>query len=353
MKTEEIIKYSSCWEDADLLLASVPEKAGQRMLSIASGGDNSLSLLTKNPSKLVLVDMNAAQLHLCALKIAAFKHLNHEEMLRFVGVLKSENRKEVYEKIKSDLSLDAQQYWDQHLKEIEKGIIFCGKFERYLKTFRTKVLPFIHRRKTIFRLLRIKTDIQQECFYFDDWNTRRWRFFFKIFFSKTIMERFGRTKEYLDQVEVPVAEFLFERAEKHLMSEELHDNYFLYMIFLGHYYYHYLPHYMREENFESIKSQLHKIELVHGTAQEALDKYESYDFCNFSNIFEYMNWSQFESFERSLRPKINQGGVVSYWNLMVDRQFSTFDAARYQEQKFNMIDKGFFYKRFVSELVQA
>lgn len=124
MKTEEIIKYSSCWEDADLLLASVPEKAGQRMLSIASGGDNSLSLLTKNPSKLVLVDMNATQLHLCALKIAAFKHLNHEEMLRFVGVLKSENRKEVYEKIKSDLSLDAQQYWDQHLKEIEMASFF-------------------------------------------------------------------------------------------------------------------------------------------------------------------------------------------------------------------------------------
>jgi hypothetical protein len=66
-----------------------------------------------------------------------------------------------------------------------------------------------------------------------------------------------------------------------------------------------------------------------------------------------MNWSQFETFERGLRPKINQGGVVSYWNLMVDRQFSTFDAARYQEQKFDMIDKGFFYKRFVSELIQA
>ena len=99
------------------------------------------------------------------------------------------------------------------------------------------------------------------------------------------MGRFGRSKEYLNQVDVPVGEFIFKKAEQHLILDAAQKNYFLHYIFTKRFYPQ-LPHYLREENFETIKSQLHKIKLVHGTAQEALEQYENLDFCNFSNIFE-------------------------------------------------------------------
>lgn len=349
MNNEEIIKYANCWEDADLLLASVPQVDNGNFLSIASGGDNSFALLTKNPKSLVMVDMNVVQLYLCELKMAAFSQLTYSEMLQFIGVQDSKNRREVYESIKKEMTLAAQKYWDSNLDNIELGIIHSGKFERYFTYFRTKVMPWIHSKKNIDKLLEWKSVIHQEVFYFDVWNSWRWRFLFKIFFSKPIMGRFGRTKEYLEQVDIPVGEFIFEKAERHLILEEAQENYFLHFIFKG-VFQPTFPPYLREGNFEIIRQNLAKLKLVHGTAEEAFKHHDSFDFFNLSNIFEYMDLTQFENFEHVLRPKINKGGVVSYWNLMVDRQFSSIDSTFYQPQKFEILDKGFFYKRFVSEL---
>lgn len=348
MSKEDIIKYANCWEDADLLLTSVPEFDNGNFLSIASGGDNSFALLTKNTKSLVMVDMNVVQLYLCELKMAAFKQLTYSETLKFIGIQDSKNRREVYESIKQVMTIAAQKYWDRNLENIELGVIYSGKFERYFQLFRTKVMPWIHSRKIIQKLLDSKSVAQQEVFYHDVWNSWRWRFLFRIFFSKPIMGRFGRTKEYLNQVEIPVGEFIFGQAEKHLISTAAQENYFLHFIFTGEFQPS-LPPYLREENFEIIRDNLSKVTLVHGTAEEAFNQHEKFDFFNLSNIFEYMNRSQFENFERLIRPKINQGGVVSYWNLMVDRQFSSIDAQFYSPQNFDIIDKGFFYKRFVSE----
>ena len=41
----DLIRYANCWEDADVLLDALQPKPGDRILSIASAGDNSLSLL--------------------------------------------------------------------------------------------------------------------------------------------------------------------------------------------------------------------------------------------------------------------------------------------------------------------
>jgi len=348
MSKQDIIKYSNCWEDADLLLASVPETAEGNFLSIASGGDNSFALLTKNPKSLIMVDMNKVQLYMCELKMAAFNRLNHSEMLGFIGVQNTVNRREIYEVIKKDLTLAAQRFWDQNLESVEQGIIHCGKFERYFKLFRTKVLPWIHKQKTVERLIQPKSIVHQEIFYHDVWNSWRWRFLFRVFFSKTVMGRFCRTKEYLNQVEVPVGKFIFEKAENHLILPAAQENYFLHFIFTGAFQ-PTLPPYLREEHFDHIRENLKNIKLKHSTAEEAFNQHDAFDFFNFSNIFEYMSWPQFEAFERALRPKINRGGAVSYWNLMVDRQFSTIDSDHYLSQKIELKDKGFFYKRFVSE----
>ena len=79
----EKIKYANCWEDADLLLSNANLSKGNNIISIASGGDNSLALLTTSPKKLIAVDTNVAQLYLCELKAAAFSELQYEDMLRW------------------------------------------------------------------------------------------------------------------------------------------------------------------------------------------------------------------------------------------------------------------------------
>ena len=57
-----IIRYAQCWEDADVVLEALQVQPGDVCLSIASAGDNTLSLLAKNPSQLVAIDLSASQL---------------------------------------------------------------------------------------------------------------------------------------------------------------------------------------------------------------------------------------------------------------------------------------------------
>ncbi len=56
------IRYAQCWEDADVLLEALDVQPGDTCLSIASGGDNTLALLTRQPGRVVALDLNPAQL---------------------------------------------------------------------------------------------------------------------------------------------------------------------------------------------------------------------------------------------------------------------------------------------------
>src|SRR3972149_6091362 len=85
----DIVRYANCWEDADILLRALNVKEGGVYLSIASAGDNSLSLLTKNPSKVIAIDINPVQLGCMELRKIAFLDLSYEELLGFLGVYDS------------------------------------------------------------------------------------------------------------------------------------------------------------------------------------------------------------------------------------------------------------------------
>jgi hypothetical protein len=88
----DFIRYANCWEDADILLRALDVKEGGVYLSIASAGDNTLSLLSCNPSLVLAIDLSAAQLACLELRRAAFARLPYEGVLRFLGVRESTDR---------------------------------------------------------------------------------------------------------------------------------------------------------------------------------------------------------------------------------------------------------------------
>ena len=42
------LRYAQCWEDADVLLAGLDVQPSDTCLTVASAGDNTLSLLTRD-----------------------------------------------------------------------------------------------------------------------------------------------------------------------------------------------------------------------------------------------------------------------------------------------------------------
>lgn len=347
---KEKVKYANCWEDTDLLLSTTRLPKGCNIFSIASAGDNTLALLTTTPKSIMAVDVNPAQLYLCELKAAAFSELSYNQLLEFFWGMSGALG--YYNSLNKQLSPACKRFWDSNNKAIGKGILHFGKFENYFRFFRSYILPVIHSKRNIERLLAYKSASAQADFYTNSWNTGLWQFMFKLFFSKFILGRFGRTKTYFNHVEVDVGNYIYEQTAKHLCSIECQNNYFVHHIFQGHFN-TFLPFYLRAENYGSIKQNLSSLSLCLGTAQEFLSVKCDYDFCNFSNIFEYMSLNEFATFHDSLAQNLPIGSIIAYWNLMVDRVFSTSFSATFtpfSAPNVHLVDKGFFYKRFVTEI---
>ena len=79
------IRYAQCWEDADTLLAGLDVQPGDSCLSIASAGDNTLALLARSPGHVLALDVSDAQLACLALRVAAYRALEHHELLELIG----------------------------------------------------------------------------------------------------------------------------------------------------------------------------------------------------------------------------------------------------------------------------
>ena len=344
----DYIRYANCWEDADILMKGLDMKSGDRVLSIGSAGDNSFSMLVYDPEIVVAVDINPVQLNLIELKKAAFKGLDYETFLQFTGFNNCNTRWQIFLDIKDAMPTEIALFWANRKSEIEGGIIYQGKFEKYFILFHKKILPLIHTKKRIAHLFKKKHAAQQQEFMTKKWNNTRWRMLFKVFFSKFVMGKFGRDPEFLKEVEVPVSTFILNKAQQHLNSVNCQDNYFLQFILTGKFNTR-LPHYARKENFEKIKSNIDRLTAYNGLAEAAFKEFSHFNKFNLSNIFEYMNPNLFKMVSDNLIENGEPESRYAYWNLMVPRQMSKIsDAVNYDpiSKELSAIDCGFFYGSF-------
>jgi len=347
----DFIRYANCWEDADVLLTGLNAQPGGRHLSIGSAGDNSFSLLTTDPEYVVAVDISKVQLFLIELKKLAIKHFSHQEFLEFSGFIPSKRRLLLFNKIKNELDTEAKSYWEHHSEVIENGIIYNGKFERYLLFFSKRILPLIHSKNRIEELFAPKSEEEQIRFYSEKWNSFRWRIVFRLFFNKWVLGKFGRDPEFLNEVNVPVAQYLFQKAEDHFKSTRAQNNYFLHFIQTGNFG-NCLPHYAREAQFKIIKKNINRLFTVHGFAEKALQKYQDINYMNLSNIFEYMDVPMFKNVVKVLLDKSAPNAKFAYWNLMVPRKFTDYFQGQVKiceenSKDLSQRDNGFFYNQFI------
>ena len=348
-----IIRYANCWEDPEVLLRGLSPKRGAKILSIASAGDNSFSLLTTDPELVVAVDVNPTQLYLVALKKAAIRHLDYEDVLVFLGFREGTDRPTLFHRIKSELDTDARQYWEQHTDSIAKGVIHQGKFERYFQLFAKSVLPFIHSQRQVEQLLAPKGEMEQIYFYQRKWNTWRWRLLFNIFFSRFVMGKFGRDPQFLKEVDVDVSSYIFKKAETHLKKVHAQQNPILRYNLTGNFG-ELLPHYLRPENYDKVRANLDCLVIRQGFAEQVAQEYDRFDGMNLSNIFEYMDKGLFKETAGKLIHVLEEDGRVGYWNLMVPRRISGIfpSEIRYLSslsRELTEEDNGFFYNQFIIE----
>lgn len=349
----DFIRYANCWEDAEILLEGLSINPGDKILSVGSAGDNSFSMLTKNPALVVAVDINPVQLFVIELKKVAYKNLEYEELIEFLGFRESIKRLELFDRLKPFLSEFCLQYWESNTETIERGLISQGKFEKYFQLFAGKILPWIHSKKRTEALLSPKSADEQVEFYEKKWNTWRWRLLFKLFFSRYVMGKFGRDPQFLNEVKVSVGKYIFDKAARHLRSTQAQRNFILRYNLTGKFG-ELLPHYLRRENWEIIRENIDKLEIRQGYAEEAFSEFGNFNAMNLSNIFEYMDEKTFSETGLKLAEHLIPEGKMAYWNLMVPRKISALhsdklDYLNQLSEELTSRDNGFFYNQFIIE----
>lgn len=350
------IRYAQCWEDADILLDALNPGPGKRCLSIASAGDNTLALLARAPQSVLAIDISPAQLACLELRVAAYRALQHRELLELIGSNPCRQRMKLYRECRERLSPPAKNFWDEHSRWIESGMGGCGKFEHYFHVFRTQVLPLIHSRGRVRELLESKSRQARVAFYDSHWNSWRWRLLFRLFFSRGTMGRLGRDRAFFRYVDGSVSSRILVRARYALTELDPARNPYIQWILTGQHN-GVLPFALREENFEAIRNNLDKLEWRSAALEEVTESDGRFDCFNLSDIFEYMSAEDYAQQLRRVVSIANSNARLAYWNMLVPRRRPEKLAGQIEElasdsATFFARDKAFFYSAFVLEQVK-
>ena len=352
----EIIRYAQAWEDADILAAALRVKPSDTVVSIASAGDNALALLAEGAERVIAVDLSPAQLACVRLRVAMYQTHAHGEFLELMGSRPSGRRKHLLELAAAKLSDADQKFWAEREEQVRRfGVGGVGKFEKYFRTFRDWVIPFIHTREVIDLLLTPRDEAERAKFYDKRWNSWGWRQMVKLFFSRAVMGRLGRDPAFFDHVEGGPAAQVARLTRKALVDQDPSVNPYLHWILKGTHGAA-LPRALEAERFEVIRDRLDRLEIRLCTVETLASEGVKADAFNLSDIFEYMSPEAHEAAYGTILAAANPGARIAYWNMMAPRRVPVSLAARVTtntelEAKLKPLDKAFFYSDFVIEEV--
>ncbi len=350
------IRYAQLWEDADVLTQGLGDCVGGTLVSICSAGDNALAMLTLDPKKVVVVDLSPAQIACLKLRIGAFQHLSHPEFLELMGARPSTQRTSLLTKALTDMDGDTRAFWGNLAADVtQHGAGGVGKFERYFRIFRKRLLPLVHSRKTIDAVFVSRPKAERQVFLDTRFNTWRWRLLLNIFFSRFIMGRMGRDKAFFDHVEGSPAQHVARRIHHAAVDSDPADNPYLHWIMKGTHGTA-LPMTWRKEYFDVIKARLDRIDIRPGSLEAFISTGEKADGFNLSDIFEYMSPEMFVQVYGSILSASAPSARLVYWNMMAPRRVPAEFSAQVKtlddvEGHLKTLDKAFFYSDFVVEEV--
>ena len=349
------VRYAQCWEDADVLLDALAVQPGDVCLSIASAGDNTLALLARHPAKVFAIDLNPAQLACLELRVAAYRLLNYEDLLIFLGSRRGQQRAKLYQVCRRLLSRHARAYWDERPEDIANGLASAGKFERMMLRFRSAIVPLAHDRMMVDRLLAGGTRSERQTFFDTHWNTPMRRLLATMFLPRVVQARTGRAVPFLPSCDLAHGRRLLARTERLITEQDPSQNPYLHWMLTGTHG-KALPFALRPENVPTIRANLDRLDWRLCALEDVLGELgdRSIDRFNLSDTFEYLAEPAFHTLLYRLTRCGRRGGRLAYWNttvrrrrppIMADMLLPLTDLADSLKRQ----DRVFFYDDFVIE----
>ncbi|MBN4077352.1 DUF3419 family protein [Sulfobacillus acidophilus] len=346
----DFIRYANVWEDSDVLNNALKVNSCDNILSISSAGCNVLSLLLKGPKSITAIDLNRSQNALLELKIAGIKNLNYNEFICLLGFKQKLDRLFLYEKLRKNLSKQVLEFWDNEIDTIEKGIVFCGRLEKYFLNFQKNILGKYFSKKELQDNL-FTVESRKNEFLVALKNNDLFKKDFIWYFGKQMLAKQGRDPAQFAYVsDVDIGDYFWHRFCNILASDNVKDNFYLqFFLTSGYQDLNRTQHYLNEKNFLKLKHLVGKIVVVNDEIENLLEDAPRGFFtkANFSDIFEYMNDEIAQEFFENLSSKMPSSGRFVFWNFLVKRVPAKSNKIRHlkaESLKLFKQDRVFFYR---------
>lgn len=274
--------YSQIWEDPVIDMEALRIESHHRVMTIGSGGCNALSYLIADPAEIIIVDINASQIALNRLKIAAMKLLpDYESFFDFFGAAdKSSNVKLFDDHICANLDEDSRTYWvrrdawgRRRIEQFSRGFYRQGVFGHLITM--CHIYSRVHG-TNLSAMLDVKDLNEQRDTYAREVQP--------LFHTPTI-RALAALRPSLFGLGIPPVQYetlkasrsmhlvLEERAERIVCGFDLKENYFVWQ-FLDRGYAPDgggpLPIYLQREHFAEIRSRIDRLQVRHTSFIEQL-----------------------------------------------------------------------------------
>lgn len=306
--------YHISWEDPKEDEKIMDWNENDVVLTLTGGGCNIFDLLLKNVKKVVTVDINKAQTALMEFKILAFKYLPYDDVWKLFGEGYHADINTIYDTIKYYMTKESQEFWNTRIWYFRKGLYNqggmgkIGQYVRYfLKLFNINLLNFMS--------LEDQTNYWNSCTLVKIYKSNN--MYLKMMISKILKNEWlcwfglGVPKNQLDLIEKSMFDYLFDTLDPIMTTMLVKDNYFYYNIFAGKFTKETCPNYLKEENFEKIKNNLHKIKLVNNTLLDELQQ-DIYTKVILMDHLDWMNETYAETLLKYFNSSIQENGLIQW-----------------------------------------
>lgn len=332
--------FNRSWEDPQVDAGALLVRPGQdRVLAVASGGCNGLSLLCLRPAALTLIDVNPAQIHLVQLKLAAIRTLEHQDFYRLFGEGSGEGAEQLYRgALRAALPEESRAYWDAHQAVLRRGLGVAGKLGAFLILFR-RYLDWRVGNSLVEEFFRTDSLELQRAFYWEQIEPRLWSgVTTRMFGSRIALSLAGmhpRQRALVDSAQ-GIPSYLRERIEYVLTNLPLRENYFAAQAALGRYWTPAAsPPYLHENNFAVLRDMVDAVTVVTGSVQDFVRVAPAgfIDCFSLMDIFDWMTSEVRSSTLRGVLDAASDGGRLIYRSTVVDAGMPAELADRVLEQR--------------------
>lgn len=312
--------YTQIWEDPVIDLEALSIESHHRVMTIGSGGCNALSYLIADPAELIVVDINASQIALNRLKIAAMEFLpDYQSFFDFFGAANKRSNVRLFDDhICRNLDEMTRTYW---VRRDARGRRRIEQFARgfYRQGISGHLISLCHifsraHGTNLRAMLRVKDISEQRDIYVREvkplFHTRTFR---ALAILRPVLFGLGIPPVQYESLKASRSMHLVleERAERMVCDFDLKENYFAWQFFDRGYAPDGggpLPIYLQREHFAEIRSRINRLQVrqisfvdqLRSLPDQYLDRYvllDSQDWMNDQSLTEL--WTELT---RTARP---------------------------------------------------